>query len=244
LIEMVEWAGTHEPAAPALLAPGRKPLQYERLVGLRNRGRTPRPRPRAGQPCRARGRERSRGRHRLPLGRPAAAVAPLNPAYREAELAFSLDDIGAEALVIGATIDSPAQAVAAERGIEVIELHVDPTDPAGVFNLASVAQSAIAVEPDPDDVALLLHTSGTTSRPKLVPITHHRLSVSARNVAETLQLEAADRCLNVMPLFHIHGLVAALLGSLATCLATSAWAARSSSRWRCSWRSPTRRPRR
>ena len=102
-----------------------------------------------------------------------AAVAPLNPAYRAQELAFYLDDLRADALVIGATLDSPARAVAAERGIEVLELNVDGGRPAGVFSLAGLARGAgNGAAPDPDDVALLLHTSGTTSRPKLVPLTH------------------------------------------------------------------------
>ena len=80
---------------------------------------------------------------------------------------------------------------------------------------ASTTAQPTGVSPDPADVALLLHTSGTTSRPKLVPLTHGGLCRSARNVAETLRLDPTDRCLNVMPLFHIHGLVAALLASLA-----------------------------
>ncbi len=60
----------------------------------------------------------------------------------------------------------------------------------------------------------MLHTSGTTARPKCVSLTHRRLCLSAENVARSLELTADDRCLNVMPLFHIHGLVAALLSSL------------------------------
>ena len=65
------------------------------------------------------------------------------------------------------------------------------------------------------DVALVLHTSGTTSRPKMVPLTHGNLAASARHVGRALALGPGDRCLNVMPLFHIHGLVAATLASLA-----------------------------
>jgi acyl-CoA synthetase (AMP-forming)/AMP-acid ligase II len=68
---------------------------------------------------------------------------------------------------------------------------------------------------EPEDIALLLHTSGTTSRPKLVPLRHANLAASARNIGATLGLSASDRCLNIMPLFHIHGLVAAVLSSLA-----------------------------
>lgn len=67
---------------------------------------------------------------------------------------------------------------------------------------------------EPDDIALCLHTSGTTSRPKLVPLSHRNLCASARNVADTLHLDSTDLCLNVMPLFHIHGLMAALLAAL------------------------------
>ena len=66
-----------------------------------------------------------------------------------------------------------------------------------------------------DDVALVLHTSGTTARPKLVPLSQANLVASARNIAAHLALTPADRCLNVMPLFHIHGLVGALLASMA-----------------------------
>jgi acyl-CoA synthetase (AMP-forming)/AMP-acid ligase II len=66
----------------------------------------------------------------------------------------------------------------------------------------------------PDDIALVLHTSGTTSRPKLVPLTHANVCASARHIKESLALTPADRCLNIMPLFHIHGLMAAVLASL------------------------------
>ena len=66
-----------------------------------------------------------------------------------------------------------------------------------------------------DDVALVLHTSGTTARPKIVPLTHGNVTASARSIARTLELSPGDACLNVMPLFHIHGLIAATLASLA-----------------------------
>jgi acyl-CoA synthetase (AMP-forming)/AMP-acid ligase II len=68
---------------------------------------------------------------------------------------------------------------------------------------------------EPGDVALVLHTSGTTSRPKIVPLSHANIAASARHIGETLRLTPADRCLNIMPLFHIHGLIAAVLSSLA-----------------------------
>jgi oxalate---CoA ligase len=131
-----------------------------------------------------------------------AACAPLNPAYREAELQASFDDLRPAALVTdGCSPES--EAVARAGGVPVLP----PLD---------AAEIPIADDdrPAPDDIALLLHTSGTTSRPKRVPLTHANLCTSAANVAATLALGPTDRCLNVMPLFHIHGLVAALLASL------------------------------
>jgi len=133
-----------------------------------------------------------------------AACAPLNPAYTRAELEFYLSDLGAAALVTGPGVDSTARELAMERALPVLEPELG--DKGGGREIGQL--------PDPDDVALVLHTSGTTARPKIVPLTHRNLCASARNVASTLALTEDDRCLNVMPLFHIHGLVAGVLASL------------------------------
>ena len=143
------------------------------------------------------------------------ACAPLNPSYRRAEFDFYLDDLDARAVVVSRNLVSPVREAAAERGIAVLELDVDLEAPSGTFTLDGPSLGAQPLHASAlDDAALLLHTSGTTSRPKLVPLTHRNLLTSARNVAATLALRPDDRCLNVMPLFHIHGLVAALLASL------------------------------
>jgi acyl-CoA synthetase (AMP-forming)/AMP-acid ligase II len=146
----------------------------------------------------------------------AAVCAPLNPSYRAPELEFYLRDLRARALVVSATLDTPARGVAAALGVDVLEVHVDPASPAGTFALEGVTAATDASDPVPDAgaEALVLHTSGTTARPKIVPLSHRHLLASAGNVAASLELVPADRCLNVMPLFHIHGLVAALLASL------------------------------
>lgn len=145
-----------------------------------------------------------------------ATSAPLNPAYRAAEFDFYLNDLNAKAVIVGVNMDSPVREVAATQRIPLIELLPDPTT-AGLFTL-------VGEQPVPslstgfataDDVALILHTSGTTARPKMVPLTQRNLLRSAYNIGTTLALSPADRCLNVMPLFHIHGLMAALLSSLA-----------------------------
>jgi len=145
-----------------------------------------------------------------------ATCAPLNPAYRAPEFDFYLSDLNARALILPAGTQSPAREVARERSIPVIELSVLEEAPAGVFALEgrSGAPAARGGFAQPDDVALVLHTSGTTSRPKIVPLAQANMCVSAHNIRDSLDLTAADRCLNVMPLFHIHGLVAALLSSL------------------------------
>jgi acyl-CoA synthetase (AMP-forming)/AMP-acid ligase II len=147
----------------------------------------------------------------------AAVCAPLNPAYQADEFAFYLSDLPAKALVIASELDSPARDAARDAGIPIIELTSDSTDPAGLFALEGGTGKNTHDDldsPGDDDIALVLHTSGTTSRPKIVPLTHGNLCASARHIAGTLELTPADRCLNVMPLFHIHGLAAALLASL------------------------------
>ena len=146
----------------------------------------------------------------------AAACAPLNPGYRRQELDFFLADLAAGALVVSSSLDTPAREAARELGLRVIELEPLAEEPAGTFSLdGSRSPAGPMPERQPGERALLLHTSGTTSRPKLVPLAHGNLAVSARNIAATLELSPTDRCLNVMPLFHVHGLVASLLASLA-----------------------------
>lgn len=145
--------------------------------------------------------------------------SPPNPAYRGEEFDFYLSDLNAKALIVSDSFETPARAVAEARGIPVIDLVAAPSGPAGVFSLRMPAglsgQPALPGSVQPDDVALVLHTSGTTSRPKLVPLSQANVTASARHIAETLALTGRDRCLNIMPLFHIHGLIAAVLSSLA-----------------------------
>ena len=149
----------------------------------------------------------------------AVATAPLNPAYRADEFEFYLADLQPKALIVEAGSSSPAVAVAAKQGIPCLELHVPPDAPAGLFELQAPAgfpasPAALPGPAQPDDVSMLLHTSGTTSRPKLVPLTQRNLAASAQHIAGTLRLTAEDRGLNIMPLFHIHGLIAGVLAPL------------------------------
>jgi acyl-CoA synthetase (AMP-forming)/AMP-acid ligase II/acetyltransferase-like isoleucine patch superfamily enzyme/acyl carrier protein len=207
------------PDAVAITAPGRQPLTYRSLLNLvENIART----------LRALGLNRNdRVVVVMPNG-PEMAVAflaitacttcaPLNPAYRANEFDFFISDLRPKALLIHADLDSAVRDVAAALGITVIDVQPRSDAAAGVFDLSvELADTdigdAYALQAD---TALLLHTSGTTSRPKLVPLTHENVSSAALTIAQTLQLTPNDHCLNVMPLFHIHGLVAGLLASLA-----------------------------
>lgn len=143
----------------------------------------------------------------------AAAAAPLNPGYTAAEFDFYLSDLKARALLVETGSTSPAIAVARVLSIPVFE--IKPLAPVGRFALHGKAGGSVATTaPQPSDLALLLHTSGTTGQPKLVPITHRQLHASTRNIAATLELGPHDRGLEMMPLFHVHGLVAGLLAPL------------------------------
>ena len=147
----------------------------------------------------------------------SATCAPLNPAYREDEYDFYLSDLDAKAVIVSGGLDSPAVVSAQKRVIPVFTVSVDAVSEAGIFGIEGPGQPQVgkAGLAGPNDTALVLHTSGTTSRPKIVPLTHENLCSSAWNVRTALGLSARDCCLNVMPLFHIHGLVAALLASIA-----------------------------
>ncbi len=146
----------------------------------------------------------------------AATCAPLNPNYRAPEFEFYLSDLKAKALIIQAGIDSPAVEIAQAQNIPILELSPILDSPAGLFTLTggepnNPTNGGFA---ESEDIALVLHTSGTTSRPKIVPLTHRNLCTSAANIRKTLGLTENDRCLNIMPLFHIHGLMGALLSSI------------------------------
>jgi acyl-CoA synthetase (AMP-forming)/AMP-acid ligase II len=145
-----------------------------------------------------------------------ATTAPLNPAYREDEFAFYMEDVKSRALIVQRGAATPAREAAARLGIPIIELVPDHGSGAGAFTLEGGNEGAAAMPglAGTDDVALVLHTSGTTARPKIVPLTHGNVTASARHIGATLALGPEDCCLNIMPLFHIHGLIAAVLSSL------------------------------
>jgi acyl-CoA synthetase (AMP-forming)/AMP-acid ligase II len=145
-------------------------------------------------------------------------TAPLNPAYRADEFEFYLSDLHAKALIVEHDSASPAIAVATKLGIRILDLVAGAS--AGDFLLKPrdgqpSTPTIDGGEARPEDTSMVLHTSGTTSRPKIVPLSQRNLCTSAANIAATLKFSGADRGLNIMPLFHIHGLIAGVLAPLA-----------------------------
>src|SRR5215468_11765696 len=143
------------------------------------------------------------------------AAAPLNPAYLLDEFKFYLEDTGARALIVPPTGGDEARAAAGDQTL-IIEADLDNNGQVRFSSSGTAGPPRAREYPDAYETALVLHTSGTTSRPKRVPLSHANLKTSARNVAETYQLTAEDVSLCVMPLFHVHGLVASTLATLFT----------------------------
>lgn len=218
LSHLLKGQAERTPDAPALVAPGRTPLTYGRLyrhindivhklhaLGLRRHDRVALVLPN--------GPEMAVAFLAVAAG---MACAPLNPAYNADEYAFYLTDLHVKALVVQADMDSPARAVAQAHRIAIIELSPVLEVEAGLFTLTSEARPCTSPHgvAQPDDVALVLHTSGSTSRPKVVPLTHANILASAHSTRVAVQLTASDRCLNILPLFHCFGLITTLLSSL------------------------------
>ncbi len=216
IVELLQAGG---PEAIAIGAPGRSPLTYGAL--RRHVGATIKTLNRLGIGRRdpvaivlPNGPEMAVAFLTIAAG---ATTAPLNPTYRGDEFEFYLSDLKAKLLVVADGHETAARAVASTLGIPVAELRWSADGLAGLFELAgdsSAGSPRDDGEAETDDIALVLHTSGTTSRPKLVPLSQRNVSASAAHIADSLSLSTDDRCLNVMPLFHIHGLMAAVLGSL------------------------------
>ncbi|MEH2257825.1 acyl--CoA ligase [Nostoc sp.] len=145
-------------------------------------------------------------------------AAPLNPKYKQEEFAFYYQDTQAKALIT--LSEGPEAAIASVTpDMMLINAKVN-TDGTLSFELVKTgsqpAESSNPVAPNADDLAMILHTSGTTSRPKRVPIRHRNLIASASNLISAYSLTAADTTLCLMPLFHVHGLVGCLLATLAS----------------------------
>ena len=139
------------------------------------------------------------------------SAAPLNPSYKQEEFEFYLDDLKPKFLLVEPNSKSLAVIAAKNLNIPVFEMKISDNQPLGTFELFD--KETDYKNPNNFDEALVLHTSGTTSRPKIVPLSNLNIFTSAVNISKSLKLTADDHCLNIMPLFHIHGLIAVLSAS-------------------------------
>ncbi|HEY2153082.1 MAG TPA: acyl--CoA ligase [Vicinamibacterales bacterium] len=142
----------------------------------------------------------------------AGTAAPLNPAYKEDEFKFFLEDTAAKVLLLPPDGADEARRAAGDR-VPILTLDMDS---AGVVSLSGVTGRQACPPPTIDDIALVLHTSGSTGRPKRVPLAHKNLSISAQNIARWYGLTMDDVSMCVMPLFHVHGLVASTLATFSS----------------------------
>lgn len=151
-----------------------------------------------------------------------AIAAPLNPAYKQSEFEFYIDDLSSAIALVpkGAFAqDAPAVRAARKYNAAIAECYYDGKevvlDVKEQGKLAGRGNAPVQ-QAQPDDTALVLHTSGTTGRPKAVPLSHRNLLRTMKNIQATYQLSSEDRTMLVMPLFHVHGLLAGFLAPLAS----------------------------
>src|ERR1700726_2067075 len=141
----------------------------------------------------------------------AGTAAPLNPAYPYEEFLFFLGDTDARILLCPPVGAEFARSAPTHRKIPAFSVQMTEQ---GIVHLAGASSGVSATEPTADDVALILHTSGSTGRPKRVPLRHFNLAVSSANIANTYALSVDDVSLCIMPLFHVHGLIASAMSTL------------------------------
>jgi acyl-CoA synthetase (AMP-forming)/AMP-acid ligase II len=150
----------------------------------------------------------------LAVTRAGAIAAPLNPAYTIDEFKFYMEDTDAQLVLISNQSDFAIKA-ANDLNIEIATITLTEAGSIEIYKNGNILTTRKDVEPpNENDVALFLHTSGTTNKPKGVPLTHRNLISSLSNISKTYSLSESDIALVVMPLFHVHGLIGVALTSL------------------------------
>jgi len=126
--------------------------------------------------------------------RAGAVVVLANPGYTAAELGHLAGHSGA---VLAFADSEPGRRLAGlGLGLQIADAGELPAD----------VRPATGVAARPDEVALLAYTSGTTGRPKGVPLTHRQLTVSIRAAMAAWRWQADDVLVHALPLYHQHGL--------------------------------------
>ncbi|BFZ61750.1 hypothetical protein YB2330_002825 [Saitoella coloradoensis] len=148
-------------------------------------------------------------------------AAPLNPAYKQSEFEFNIEDIRSSLIIVPRGFyeqqEPVVKAAKKFKGVAIAECWWCPRQNKirlDVKEKGSLGGKQAIAKAQPDDVALVLHTSGTTGRPKAVPLTHRNLTRTMKNIIATYNLTDKDCTMLVMPLFHVHGLLCGLLATI------------------------------
>ena len=149
----------------------------------------------------------------LAVARAGAIAAPLNSAYTVDEFKFFMEDAEAQ-LAIVPPGDHAGRDSANQLNIPTMDASSTGAHVVIARNGSELTLTKDVAAPSEDDVALFLHTSGTTNRPKGVPLTHKNLLTSLGNIKDTYALTPDDVAMVVMPLFHVHGLIGVALSTL------------------------------
>ena len=209
LFQIFEYWAQHNPEHPAVLAPNRPSLTYAALFDQLTTFREKFQDLGLGESARIAVLAPNGPELALAFLCSATSVtcAPLNPAYKNDELAFYLDDLEASALLIASTLESPAREVAHAKNIPVLELCPQTEQAAGCFSIdGKTGLQPLAIQQvRADHVALILHTSGTTALPKQVPLTQRNLCASIVYLQRSLALTPQDPKPSVWPISRKSG---------------------------------------
>jgi acyl-CoA synthetase (AMP-forming)/AMP-acid ligase II/thioesterase domain-containing protein/acyl carrier protein len=140
----------------------------------------------------------------------AGIAAPVSSEMTEHEFAGVMGDRIASAVVLPAGAQSPARAAAVAAGLPVFEMAFAPPAPRAIrLTGPAIGPPAKVRRPKPDDIALIISSSGTTGRPKRIPRTHRNIATTSADVGRVMNIDR-DRCLNLAPMAFSQGLNALL----------------------------------
>ena len=134
---------------------------------------------------------------------------PLNPAYKEKELSYFLDDAKPSLFISNEETISSISDLSLEHSID--HLFVLNNDGSGNFSDISTSEdNYITVACSEDDIAALLYSSGTTGKPKGIMLSHGNISSNAESLVKAWGFQESDCLLHALPIYHVHGLFVAL----------------------------------
>ena len=157
----------------------------------------------------------------LALTSHAVSAAPLNPKYTSKEIDFFVRDAQSKALFVDSEFHDLSSLLELARRLQlpvyqcVFDWNARDLNIITIYSPLSLPpMPRVLRDTQPDDIVLILYTSGTTSTPKCVPLTFKNISRTTENIINTYHLTHHDRSLVVMPLFHVHGLIGCMLSTL------------------------------